>query len=258
MTDPYRGGPGQGEPYPYGASGYQDPAYGNQLPSGQQPYQAAQVPNPTRQLPPHEYGYDPYGTGVYGTGLYGQAPPPDAPPPPDPPSRKWLWVLAGLSMVTVLGLIVAVVVIDSSSQQTVVAPPPSLQPSEPTTPTTTRTPTTTPSRPRTTTPRPTATTAPSVPVVPPTPSGPAQTVVYDVSGTGRAISITYVDADGILQTEFNVMLPWSKQVELSDPDSMASVNIINFGREITCSITVGDEQMESNTGAGLTICGALR
>lgn len=242
MTDPYRG-PGQGEPYPYGTPGYQDPAYGNQVPYSQ-PY--PQSYNPTQQLPP----YDPYGTGTYGQ----QFPPDD--PPPNPPSRKWLWVLATLSLLTVLGLVIAVVVIDSSSQQTVVAPPPTLQTSQPPIPTTTRTPTTT-SRPTTTTPRPTAPT-PSVPVVPPTPSGPAQTVVYDVTGTGRAISITYVDADGILQTEFNVMLPWTKSVELSDPDSMASVNIINFGREISCSITVGDAQVESNTGAGLTICGALR
>lgn len=250
MTDPYRRGPGQGEPYQYGDPGYQDPAYGNQVPYSQ-PYQAPHVPNPTQQLPPYEYGYD-----TYGTGTYGQPPQPDEPPPPEPPSRRWLWVLAALSLLTVLGLIIAVVIIDSTSQQTVVAPPPTLQPSEPSSPTSTRTPTTT-SRPRTTTPRPTETT-PSVPVVPPTPSGPAQVVVYDVSGTGRAISITYVDADGILQTEFNVMLPWSKQVQLSDPDTMASVNIINFGREISCSITVAGAQVESNTGAGLTICGTLR
>jgi hypothetical protein len=245
MTDPYRGQP-QGEPYPYGVPGYSDPAYGNQVPYSQ-PYQQPYGPNPTQQLPP----YDPYGTGTYH-----QPFPPDE-PPPNPPSRKWLWVLATVSLLTVLGLIIAVVIIDSSSQQTVVAPPPTMQPAEPSAPTTTtRTPTTTP-RPTAPAPRTTAT-VPSTPVVPPVPSGPAQTVVYDVTGTGRAISITYVDADGILQTEFNVMLPWSKSVELSDPNSMASVNIINFGREISCSITVGGAQVESNTGAGLTICGALR
>jgi hypothetical protein len=214
------------------------------------------VPNPTQQLPAYEYGYDPYGTGSYS---YGPPPQPDEPPPPPtpPPSRKWLWVLATLSVLTVLGLVIAVVIIDSSSQQTVVAPRPGLQSSEPSSPTTTRTPATTPSRPRTTTPRPTPTT-PSVPVIPTAPSGPSQTVVYEVGGTGRAISITYVDAGGILQTEFNVTLPWSKEVELADADTMASVNIINFGREVTCTITVAGEQVESNTSAGLTICGALR
>ena len=41
-----------------------------------------------------------------------------------------------------------------------------------------------------------------------------QTMVYNVTGEGRAISITYVDNDGMMQTEFNVGLPWSKEVSL--------------------------------------------
>ena len=41
-----------------------------------------------------------------------------------------------------------------------------------------------------------------------------QTVVYNVTGDGRAISITYVDTGGMMQTEFNVVLPWSKEVSL--------------------------------------------
>ena len=47
-----------------------------------------------------------------------------------------------------------------------------------------------------------------------------QTVVYNVTGEGRAISITYVDDDGMMQTEFNVALPWSKEVSL--PTSRAA------------------------------------
>ena len=38
-------------------------------------------------------------------------------------------------------------------------------------------------------------------------AGETETVDYNVDGTGRAISITYVDTGGVLQTEFNVMLP---------------------------------------------------
>ena len=92
----------------------------------------------------------------------------------------------------------------------------------------------------------------------PTAPGETETVVYDVDGTGRAISITYVDTGGVLQTEFNVMLPWSKEVELDKPaNTSASVNIINVGRELTCSITVGGNVVEHHTGSGLTICGAL-
>ena len=42
-----------------------------------------------------------------------------------------------------------------------------------------------------------------------------ETVVYDRHRNGRAINITYVDTGGLLQTEFNVVLPWSKEVELA-------------------------------------------
>jgi hypothetical protein len=89
--------------------------------------------------------------------------------------------------------------------------------------------------------------------------GPTETVVYDVSGDGRAINITYVDNGGVLQTEFNVMLPWSKEVELAQPaKDSASVSIINVGREVSCSITVNGVQVQQRTGAGLTICTANR
>jgi len=97
------------------------------------------------------------------------------------------------------------------------------------------------------------TTSPTGPSVP----GATETVVYDVSGDGRAINITYVDNGGVLQTEFNVMLPWSKEVELAQPaKDSASVSIINVGREVSCSITVNGVKVQQRTGAGLTICTA--
>ena len=121
-----------------------------------------------------------------------------------------------------------------------------------------------------TTPTPTTTSRPAIPVFPlPTlpsapsttgPTGPStpgatETVEYNVSGDGRAINITYVDTGGVLQTEFNVMLPWNKTVELAKPaKDSASVSIINVGREVNCSITVNGVQVQQRTGAGLTIC----
>ena len=64
-------------------------------------------------------------------------------------------------------------------------------------------------------------------------------MTYEVTGDGRAINITYVDTGSVLQTEFNVMLPWSKEVELPEPaEESASVTVINVGREVTCTITV--------------------
>jgi hypothetical protein len=265
MTDsPHRQEPGPAEPSPYGYSGAADPAYANQPPYGT-PYPPQGVPAPTQQLPaytPNEYGYT-YETGFYGgSGGPPQSPaggPPEPPPQDGPPSRRWLWVLATGSVLTVLALVIAVVVINNSDEQVAVAPP--LIPTEPDF--------TTPSNPPTTSRPPSTSPLPSLPVpiptAPPTgapnePSTPGetQTVVYAVSGRGRAISITYVDTGGVLQTEFNVLLPWSRQVELASPaESSASVNIINFGRQVTCSITVAGDVVVSRTGAGLTVCGAL-
>jgi hypothetical protein len=149
----------------------------------------------------------------------------------------------------VIGLVIALVIVNSSSQQTVVAPLPSM------------------TQPSFTTPTPTPTSRPAIPVFPlptlpsaPSTTGPStpgatETVEYDVSGDGRAINITYVDTGGVLQTEFNVMLPWNKTVELAKPaKDSASVSIINVGREVNCSITVNGVQVQQRTGAGLTIC----
>ena len=157
-----------------------------------------------------------------------------------------------MAVLLVVGLVIALVVANSSKQDTVVAPPPM---PEPTTPTTTRTPTTTSLRPL----------PPIVPVpttTPPSESaapGATETVVYEVNGDGRAINITYVDTGSVLQTEFNVVLPWRKEVELPSPaDDSASLTIINVGREVTCSVTINGVQVEANTGNGLTICTAVR
>jgi hypothetical protein len=246
MTDsPRRDGP---EPFGNSYPGYTDPAYASQAPYGPT-YQAPGAPAPTERLPAYSpYGYDPYATNQYGAG----GGPPQPPEPEGPKSPRWLWIVAGVAILTVIGLVIALVIVNSSKQETVVAPLPSL--TEPTstrpTPTTTPRPTipvfplpTLPSRP--------STTGPSTP-------GATETVVYDVSGDGRAINITYVDTGGVLQTEFNVMLPWSKEVQLAQPaKDSASVSIINVGREVSCSISVNGVQVQQRTGAGLTICTAV-
>jgi hypothetical protein len=260
MTDsPHRGrdeqagygsGPEPAQPPGSGYQGYPDPAYASQAPYGPT-YQTPAAPPPTEQLP---YGYDPYSTGQYNQ--YGGQYPPDGPgeqPPEEPKSPRWLWVLATTAVLAVIGLVIALVIVydNSSRQETVVAPPPSL--TEPSSPT--RTPPTTTSR----TPSAPVTPLPTLPTTPTTtgttPAGPTETVVYDVTGTGRAINITYVDDGGLLQTEFNVMLPWSKEVQLPEPaNASASISIINVGREVNCSISINGVTLEQRTGAGLTIC----
>jgi hypothetical protein len=88
----------------------------------------------------------------------------------------------------------------------------------------------------------------------PVPAG-TDSVLYSVNGEGRAINITYVDSGGIMQTEFNVALPWSKEVSLAAPArNSASVAVVNVGRDVTCSVSVNGAQVRQRTGQGLTIC----
>lgn len=239
--------------YP-GYPGYSDPAYASQAPYGP-PYQPPAGPRPTERLTSSQsYGYDPYATGQYPPQYpYGAEPPP---PPEDPKPPRWLWVVAGVAVLAIIGLVIALVIVNSSRQQTVMAPAPTLP--EPTatstrpSPTTSRTPRT-PVLPLPTLPTSPTTTPPGRTTTP----GATDTVVYDVAGTGRVINITYVDTGGLLQTEFNVMLPWSREVSLPQPgQGSASVSIINVGREVTCSITVNGVRVQERTGAGLTICAA--
>ena len=80
-------------------------------------------------------------------------------------------------------------------------------------------------------------------------------MVYNVTGDGRAINITYVDNGGLLQTEFNVLLPWSKEVQLAEP-----ANSFREHQHHQCrprSELLDHRQrrhLEQRTGAGLTIC----
>ena len=257
MTDsPRRDGPDPTQPLGNSYPGYTDPAYASQAPYGPT-YQAPGAPAPTERLPGYSpYGYDPYTTGQYGS-QYPPGEPQQQPPPEGPKSPRWLWWVAAIAVLTVIGLVIALVIVNSSRQQTVVAPLPSLgepSPTMPTPTTTLRTPI--PVFPLPRTPRGPSTTGPTGPSLPSVP-GATETVVYDVSGDGRAINITYVDSGGVLQTEFNVMLPWSKEAELAQPaEDSASVSIINVGREVSCSITVNGVQVQQRTGAGLTICTA--
>jgi len=244
MTDsPHRGWPYDPNQPSGSHPGYTDPAYAANSPYGPT-YSAAQPPspNPTEPLP------------QYWTQGYGQIPPGMPPEEPEPPrSPRWLWFAAGGAVLLVVGLVAALVIANSSSKkQTVVAPLPAMP--EPTTSTTPRT-TTPPTIPLL--PLPTLPTLPTSPTQTSAPSGDTEPVVYQVSGRGRAINITYVDTGSMMQTEFNVVLPWQKEVELPKPATdSASVTVINVGRDITCSITVSGVQVRQRTGAGLTICSA--
>ncbi len=247
MNDPRR--PEWSEPTQAAGNGYapsNDPAYAGQYyrPSyGSPAYGQPGVPpgtQPTEQLPSYwQHGGYPPGE-------------PPQPPPGPPKSPKWLWIAAAVAVLLVIGLVIALVIVMSSAREsTVVAPLPPL--SE--TPSTPRATTSLPSP--TLSPLPSPSTAPGTPTLPGTGASPTgtDTVVYNVTGDGRAINITYVDTGGIMQTEFNVMLPWSKEVSLSAPArGSASVAVVNVGRDVTCSVSVNGVSVRQRTGRGLTIC----
>jgi Mycobacterium membrane protein len=215
---------------------YTDPAY-----SGQSFY------------PPGSYpGYSPNSNATDATDklpqywLHGQ-PPPDQ-PPADPASGRpkaprWLWIVAAAALLLVVALVIALVLANGTARNQTAIPPLPAMPNPSSTPSTAPPPSASTSEPS------------STESSPPNSAGAMQTVVYDVSGEGRAISITYVDNDGMMQTEFNVALPWSKQISLSaSGTAKANVAIVNIGHDVTCTVTVDGVEVNQRTGVGLTVC----
>jgi hypothetical protein len=218
---------------------YVDPAYSGQ-PSYPQPYYPGSshdpsAANPTDKLP-HYW-------------LQGQPQPEQSPHDPEPDKPKaprWLWIAAAAAVVLVTALLVALVIANGTARKQTAVP------ALPSTPSSPRPIPVVPHSPSHSAraPQP-ATTEPSQPADP----GSMQTVVYNVSGDGRAISITYVDNDGMMQTEFNVGLPWTKEVSLPESGSKTpNVTVVNIGHDVTCSVTVDGLEINQRSGVGLTIC----
>ena len=257
MSDPRGAGwtdPGQGAGgYPPNTdpaySGYWGPtSYGQAGNTGYGVPPAYPPTQPTEQLPPY---WQP-GSGYPGA----------PPPPPEPPKKtsKWLWAGAAAALLLVTGLVLALVIVSNSSKDATIVAPPTSQTSPPSR--TLTPPSSTAIRPPTRTaipaplPVPTETLQPTDPGAPtaPAPTG-TESVVYSVGGQGRAINITYVDTGGIMQTEFNVALPWSKEVSLAAPArTSASVAVVNIGRDVTCSVSVNGALVRQRSGRGLTVC----
>jgi hypothetical protein len=239
------GPPGSGYPPPA------DPAYADQAGpyaptyGGYSPQWASSL-NDTKQLPAYWQQQLPPSGELPQEGL--------APAPPGgPKSPRWLWIAAGAAVLLVVALVGALVLAnDAIKTQTAVPPLPAMP--EPSTQTTTPSTRTSPPS-RTLRPAP----PPSESLLPTETTGPAvmQDVVYNVTGEGRALSIMYIGTGDVIQTEFNVALPWTKEVTLSKSAiHPANVTIVNFGHDVTCSITIDGVQVGQRAGGGLTICDA--
>jgi hypothetical protein len=77
----------------------------------------------------------------------------------------------------------------------------------------------------------------------PTDAAPApapSTITYRVTGNRNLIdlvTVIYTDAQGALQTDLNVALPWSKTVVLDPGVTLSSVTATSVAGQLNCSIT---------------------
>lgn len=232
---------------PSGGSGFDNPWSTTSWPS------TPPSADPTRQLPPAW----PRDTSIPEWPAVDDDAEPEPTRATGPRAPRWLWIVAAVSVVLVVAMGVALFLANERAKSSEIA--------EPAIPATTRpVPSLTIVPPTLTLPRTTSPLLPPLPSPPvggparpavPTTPGIPQPVVYTVAGEGRAISIMYMDSGDILQTEFNVALPWRKQVSLPKSTSQpASVTVVNIGFTVTCSVSVAGNQVSQRTGAGLTIC----
>ena len=167
----------------------------------------------------------------------------------EPIDRRWIWIAGVAGAILLVAVICTVVILgggDSGSVSTTIAPP---------SPTTTQPAATTSASPAATTPSapppaaalppetvttvtPTASVPPSAT---PTEAAPSpSTITYRVTGNRQLldlVTVIYTDAQGALQTDVNVALPWSKTVVLDPGVELSSVTATSVVGQLNCSIT---------------------
>ena len=167
----------------------------------------------------------------------------------EPIDRRWIWIAGVAGAILLVAVICTVVILgggDSGSVSTTIAPP---------SPTTTQPAATTSAPPAATTPSappPAAALPPeTVTTVTPTASAPPSatpteaapspsTITYRVTGNRQLldlVTVIYTDAQGALQTDVNVALPWSKTVVLDPGVALSSVTATSVVGQLNCSIT---------------------
>ncbi|MFL6083733.1 MAG: hypothetical protein ACJ74F_11100 [Mycobacterium sp.] len=167
----------------------------------------------------------------------------------EPIDRRWIWIAGVAGAILLVAVICTVVILgggDSGSVSTTVVPPTTSLPAA-----TTSAP---PAATRPSAPSPAATLPPeTVTTVTPSASAPPSdaptgaatapapnTITYRVTGNRNLIdlvTVIYTDAQGALQTDVNVALPWAKTVVLDPGVTLSSVTATSVAGQLNCSIT---------------------
>jgi hypothetical protein len=168
----------------------------------------------------------------------------------EPIDRRWIWVAGVAGAILLVAVICTVVILgggDSGSVSTTVAPPattnqPAATTSAPRAATTPLAPPPVVSLPPETviTVTPTASAPPSVTPTEAAPAPAPNTITYHVTGNRNLIdlvTVIYTDAQGALQTDVNVALPWNKTVVLDPGVTLSSVTATSVAGQLNCSIT---------------------
>ncbi|BBZ27239.1 hypothetical protein MMAD_15340 [Mycolicibacterium madagascariense] len=182
----------------------------------------------------------------------------------DPIDRRWIWVAGVAGAILLVAVICTVVILgggDSGAVSKTVTPPtpatthsatasaaPPVQPSvaPPALTSVAPPPPPAPLSPETVTtvaPSPTASAVPTpAPAAPPAAVAPVspRTITYTVTGTRPLldmVTVVYTDAQGALQTEFNVALPWTRSVTLDPGVDLKSVIATSLTGQLNCAVT---------------------
>jgi len=167
----------------------------------------------------------------------------------EPIDRRWIWVAGVAGAILVVAVICTVVILgggDSGSVSTTVLPPATTHPAAtasapPVATTPSAPPPAAPLPPETvTTVTPTASAPPSDAPTPAATAPAPNTITYRVTGNRNLIdlvTVIYTDAQGALQTDINVALPWSKTVVLDQGVQLSSVTATSVIGQLNCSIT---------------------
>ncbi len=189
--------------------------------------------------------------------------------------RRWMWIAGVAGAILFVAVITASMILgggDSGSvSATVASPLPTSSAPEPSAAPAPRVAVPAPSLPAetVTTVTPSAETPAPVPEAPapvlpapqaaPPPAPPAGTVTYRITGNRALldlVTVIYTDAQGALQTDVNVALPWTKTIVLDPGVTLSSVTATSVSGQLNCAIldANGSALAVQNSNSIITNC----